>query len=277
MKLFRFSSRPVSFFCWVLLVAGLSACSGKSGPRSSLADTEARAGLGNFTVFAIATDPGTTMVQPVVLYKNRDISQTNDPMRELTPGQAVRDFPLPGCESMKVEMFTGGANCCFGYYLLTSCPDGGHAGYIEPQNGGVGDAQPGLRAYPVDDPAFFYYEPKDPKGLTKLSLSRVDSPRITRYLVFDNGMWRADRAGELPAAYKALTAQIRENKDMNTSAKAISLAYYALMAGEKPSAASKILKRSLPVDFAHLMPEILKDIQASVNSFNPVRMVPLGQ
>ena len=277
MKPFRFSPRFAALFCCAFLAAGLCACAGQSDQRASLADATVRASLGDFTVFAVAADPELPLVQPSLLYKNRDLSQTHDPMRELTPGQSVRDFPLPGCESMKVELFTGGANCCFGYYLLASCPDGGHAAYIEPRNGGVGEAQPALRAYPVDELAFFYYEPANQQGGVKLSLSRVDSPRITRYLVFDGGAWRADRAGELPAAYKALLAQLRGDKTMNRTARAISLAYYSQMAGEKPQAAARVLRRALPKEYAHLAPVILADIQASVDNFNPVRNLVLEQ
>lgn len=276
MTVFRSLPRTAAAVCLILLAAGFAACAKQPGPQADPANTSAHASMGDFTVFAEA-DPGTNLVQPAVLYKNRDISQPGDPVRELTPGKTVQNFPLPGCESMKVEMFTGGANCCFGYYILTTCPDGGHAGYIEPQNGGVGDAEQKLRAYPIDDPAFFYYEPQNQTGGTKLSLSRADSPRITRFLVFDNGAWRTDHAGELSAAYKALLAHVRQDKTMNKAARAISMAYYSLMAGGKPVAAERLLQQSLPREHARLAPAIMADIQASINGFNPVRSLTVTQ
>ncbi|SBW03163.1 exported hypothetical protein [uncultured delta proteobacterium] len=277
MTAFRSLPRFAMTACFVFLVAGLAACAKQPDPQTNLAKAGARANMGDFTVFAVEAEPGTNLVQPTVLYKNRDISQPGDPVREMTPGKIVLNFPQPGCESMKVETFTGGANCCFGYYLLTTCPDGPHAAYIEPQNGGVGDAEQKLRAYPIDDPAFFYYEPQNQTGGTKLSLSRVDSPRITRFLVFDNGVWRADHAGELAAAYKALLDQARKDKTMNKAARAISMAYYSLMAGGKTAAAERLLKQALPREYTHLTPAIMKDIQTSVSSFNPVRSLTVTQ
>ncbi|MCC8194189.1 MAG: hypothetical protein LIP28_06050 [Deltaproteobacteria bacterium] len=276
MKAFRFAPRSFAFLCGAFLAAGLSACAGHAGREADLASASARADLGDFTVFAVAAEPETGLLQPALLYKNRDISPAQEPVRDITPGPKVADFPLPGCESMKVEMFTGGANCCFGYYLLASCPDGEHAAYVEPRNGGVGEARTEMKAYAVDDPAFFYYEPKNQSGADKLSLSRVESPRLTRFLVFDNGEWRADKAGEFPAAYKALLADVRRDKTMNRTARAVSMAYYALMAGRKEAEASRILKRALPGQYGSLAPEVFNDVKAAVAGFDPARTLTVA-
>ena len=268
---FRFA--PI--VCCLFFVAGLTACAGTNcqvHPENS----SMQATLGEFSVSTVAAEAETDLIQPSLRYKNREISPASDPIRELTAGAKVENFPLPDCASMSVEMFTGGANCCFGYYLITSCADGDHAAYIEPRNGGLGEALPNLRAYPVDDPAFFYYEPQNQQGADKLALSRVESPRLTRLLVFADGAWRADIPGEFPAVYTLLLSETRKAKDMDKAARGISLAYYALMAGQKDDAAFKLLKRSLSQKHAPLASTIFTDIKNSVLDFAPVRNLVLG-
>ena len=115
------------------------------------------------------------------------------------------------------------------------------------------------------------------KGANKLSLSRVDSPRITRFLVFENNAWRAGKPGELPAAYASPLAQVRKDKDANRTAKAMSMAYYTLMAGEKEADAARVLKRTLPGTYASLAPVILADIKAAVAGFDPVRNLTVNK
>jgi len=265
--------RPLAVVCCLFLAA----CAGHAGKEASPEMATVQAKMGYFTVISVATQPETGLVLPALLYKNQDVSPITDPMRSLSASPEVQDFPLPGCESVTVEMFTGGANCCFGYYLLTSCPDGSSAAYIEPRNGGLDNAQHALRAYPLDDPTFFYYEPKSQKSVNKLSLSRVESPRITRFLVFENNAWRADKPGELPAAYTSLLAQTRKDKDVNRTAKAISMTYYTLMIGGNDAAAARVLKRSLPGTYAPLASVILADIKAAVAEFDPVRNLDISK
>jgi len=277
MKPLTMIHRSVPLFCLFALVLCLGACFGQSGPESALPGPNARAQLGNFFLLSPDEDPATKMAPAILLHSGKDITQINDPMREVTADGPLADFPLPGCESMKVEMFTGGANCCFGYYLLTSCPDGEHAGYLEPGNGGVGEAQPALRAYAVDDPTFFYYQPKNQKAASPLFLSRADSPRVNRFLVYDKGLWRADKPGEFPAVYKSLLVELDRDKDMNPTAKAISTAYYSLMAGEKASAIFRELKRALPKEWTPLTNTVNADIRAAVKDFNPVKNLKIGK
>ena len=246
----------------------LAACVGSgTTPKNATVLTD----LGDFTVLSIAPQPETGLVQPSLLYKNREISPAVDPMRTLDAGQKTQNFPLPGCQSVTVEMFTGGANCCFGEYILTTCPDGSYAAFIEPRDGGLGDPQKALRAYPIDDPAFMYYEPENQKGRNKLALNRVESPRVSRFLVFERGAWRTDKPGEFPAAYATLFAEVQKDKQTNKTARAISMAYYTLMAGEKDAAAARTLNRALPKSYAPLARTILADIKTAIAAFDPVR------
>ncbi len=260
------------FPAWLaaLLALCLFACAPREAARPDAGESAVRARLGNFALAVTAPDAD-NMVRPELLYNNRELAAPDDPVRDVSVKQSRRDFPLPGCESLTVEMFTGGANCCFGYYLLTRCPNGEYAASIEPGEGGLGDGVRNLRAYPATDASFFYYEPPDQSGNDRFSLSRAESPRLTRYLVFDDGAWRADRAGEFKAVYAGLLDRTAGDKQMNRAARAISMAYYSLMAGKGPDIAARALRRNLPKQYAGLASAIFADITTAVEAFGPVR------
>lgn len=274
MKPFRAVTRLLSLVCAFSLVFALCSCVKQSGTEG-VPEGEKLAALGGFSLVSPGPDAATDLTPAFLLYKGKDISQMTDPMREITVREAVEEFPAPGCEGVVVEMFTGGANCCFGYYLLTTCTDGDHAAYMEPADGGLGEPQPGMRAYSVTDTAFFYYSPRDQKKPGAISLSRVDSPRPDRFLVYDNGVWRADKLGEFAAAYKALRAEAIKKKGGNALAKNITVAYYSLMAGDDPATVSRTLERAmrrgLTKQNAHIPAVVFADIQKAVEEFNPVK------
>ncbi|MDL2210052.1 hypothetical protein LJC26_04530 [Desulfovibrio sp. OttesenSCG-928-O18] len=262
--------RFVFVLCCCLFV---SACTCRTPAGQNLADGDVRARLGNFTV---AVSEGTAMQQPHVWYKNKDLAPAQEEVRTLSVTQSVRNFPLPECESMKVEVFTGGANCCFGYYLLTRCPGDEYAAYVQPFDGGVGEPVGAMRAYPVNDPSFMYYAPKGQSGDKQLSFIRPESPRLTRYVVFEGNAWRADKPGEFTAAYKELAAKARADKDMNPSAKAITVAYYSMMAGGKKDVLKRRFQAALPKEYRNLADTIFTDIEKAVTGFAPVQNLDIA-
>ena len=263
-------------FCLLLGFAALCGCVKQATPGPVADSGQVRARLGDFAVAASPAE-AENLVVPSLQHKGAALTKTSEPVRALSPEQTQTAFPLPECQSMKVEMFTGGANCCFGYYLLTQCPDGDFAAYVEPRDGGLGTGDRKLRAYPADESAFYYYEPTGQQGEDKLSLSRAVSPRPTRYIVFDNGSWRVDKPGEFPAVYNALILRNARDKGMDPAARAITEAYYTLMAGKNADAALRALKRSLPGKYASLATQIFADIQKAVTDFNPVRNLVVDQ
>lgn len=273
MRFFSYGQARVAF-CSILVLALCGACTGRK-PESAPETSGVRARLGGF---ALSTSGPADEITPSLAYKGADITQTGETVRAVDPEQEVRNFPLPGCRSMKVEMFTGGANCCFRYYLLSECPDGSHAAYIEPRDGGMGAANASMRAYTMDDAAFFYYSPAgqtaDQSGDAPFSFSRAESPRITRYIVYENGEWRPDRPGEFKAAYRSLRAQAVRGEGV-PGAKAVMAAYYSLMAGDAEDTAMRTLSMNLPGKYRKLSPGIFADIKKAVADFNPVKNLDL--
>ena len=176
--------------------SGLAACSGDEG-NSASAESKANATSAQPDVSANATQPE---IQPpaaeneepglavgakddfgkfaievsaapevegfkrvAVKHDGKLLLRDEDPYRVVTPGAELRDFPLPGCESMTLELFTGGANCCFRYYILTTCPDEDVAAFSVPADGGLGEATTvadEVKGFAMSDPAFMYYSPQ---------------------------------------------------------------------------------------------------------------------
>lgn len=237
---------------------------------------DGRAPAPGFTLVALPAPHDQTMAS--LLYDGHEIAR-DGPFRDVAPEPAVEDPFDPGCRVTKVELFTGGANCCFGYYFLAECPAGAYAGYLEPYGGSAGEFAPvpgvGVGAYPITDPAFMYYGPEDDSGTLLFSLIRPDSPRPERFLLRDANGWRPDYRGEFPAAYAAMAADVRENADIPPVARAITAAYYDLMAEKDAKSVARTLKRELPQEYAPHASVIFTDIESAVESFNPVKNLGL--
>ena len=280
-------------------VVVLAACSGDAGNKTSTqskanataappADGEQEPGLAagaktNFGKFAIEVGAAPEVEgfkRVAVKHDGKLLRQDDDPYRVVTPGDELRDFPLPGCESMTLELFTGGANCCFGYYILTACPDEDAAAFSTPADGGLGEAVTvagEVKGFAMSDPAFMYYSPQGREnGAAALSLSRVESPRPTRYVVFDDSAWRAYKLGEFAPAYQTLAAEAKaDGQGGKTAGRAIALAYYAHMAGADAAEVKTVLKAELPTEFADLSDTIFDDVVKAAAEFKPFERLPL--
>ncbi|CAK7020236.1 MAG: hypothetical protein DELT_02390 [Desulfovibrio sp.] len=273
MKPYTFSLRfafTLSLCCAVILLGGCPQTREATLDASNAPNPEGAAStpLARIGEFSVTATPGADNLQTVDVYKNGgSITQFSDPVRDVAPDIVRHDFPLPGCTSQKVEIFTGGANCCFGYYILTACPDGQHAAFVKPLDGSMGAPVGSLRAYPVSDPSFMYYS-KEP-----VSFIRPTSPRFTRYIVFDNGTWRADRIGEFPAAYRSLAGKALADDKMDKTAKAITVAYYNYMAGDKETPLKSAFRRALPKEYRNVSASIFEDIKKAAVGFNPVKNI----
>ncbi len=208
-----------------------------------------------------------------ITYSGKIAAEPEDePFRETSFEKPGGDFPASGCETLKLEVFTGGANCCFGYYIMTSCPDGDYLGYIEPFDGMMSKSSlPG--AFSVDEPYFIYYGVED--GTVSLDLSRVESPRPQRLLVFENGAWRADKVGEFAQHYRSLSEKAGDGFDKGAPAAAILKAYYAYMAGDSKEQVLGLLKKELPAEYAVLSEAIFADIAGAAGNLDLVEMLPI--
>ena len=278
---------------------GLAACSGSGedkAPAAENADTadnpalpdsaQSNEGLPpgklDFAKFSIEVkaSPEAENYKLVTLsHSGKTVTADDGVYRIVTPGAATKDFPLPGCETMTLELFTGGANCCFGYYILSACPDEDAAAFHEPTDGSMGAATTvagTAKGYPITDPAFMYYSPAGQRSDPPLSLSRVASPRLIRYVIFADNAWREDKIGEFAQAYKELAAQAAtDNADIDPAARAISLAYYTHMAGADDAEVKALLEAELPTEFAYLKDTIFNDILKAAAEFKPFTPVPL--
>ncbi len=226
--------------------------------------------------FTVLVKQGPNSAKLDVRCENQSLSRHENDMREVYTDPSLENFPLPGDHTLKVNCFTGGANCCFGYYILTS-GNNTAAAYIPPLDGGLGPADlPDRAAFALNDPIFMYYEKKDAEG-KGFALSRVDSPRPNRLLVFDEAHWRIDRPGEFPGYYANLLALLDHprNQPLQREAKALLKAYYRLMAGQSKQTTVQYLAHEMPDKYASILQPVFEDIETATREFDPVETLPL--
>lgn len=220
------------------------------------------------------------MINLTILRDGTQLVADDGGYRTVKPGEAHEAFPREGCATMAVDLFTGGANCCFGSYIMTRCDGDAFLSFIEPYDGGLG--QPHMlpdgksMGYVIGDGYFMYYEPEGQKGDTPLSFSRVTSPRFQRFLVFENGLWRADKPGEFADEYRARAEKAKADKELEPSAKAITEAYYIMMSGDT-AMAEEVFRAALPGQYAELRETIIADIKEAVEGFNPAEGISPAQ
>ena len=243
----------------------------KAGQPKPVLEPVAKARLGKFDVSAYALGKNGDEFRLAVEHDGNSIAQTGETYRTVKTA-LKKDIPT-SAETVVVEVFTGGANCCLGYYLLTSLNGKEAAAFIDPRDSALAEAtdvgEGKSRTFTLTDPSFMYYT----QGT--VSLNRPESPRLERFIVFENGAWRVDTRGEYAAAYKALARKVKTNKEGNPTANAISFAYYSLMAGTEKSAVAKAFNVMLPQDQSSLASAMFADVEKAVDSFTPLKIIRL--
>ena len=216
-----------------------------------------------------------------ILHDGKPVSTATDAYRTVEISDRVNNYPVENCETLSLEMFTGGANCCFGYYILSACPDADAAVYIDPIPGGMSADPKNLgdtMGYAVTDPSFMYYSTEE-DGDDSITLSGAESPRLVRYVVFDVDRWRLDKRGEFTAAYRQLSAEAdglqADGPVPNPVSRAIYMSYYSYMAGDDPVAVKALLKTQLPVQYSHLSDVVFSDIEKAVTEYKPLEVMEL--
>ncbi len=249
--------------CMLLPASALANNSTASKPATTLE-------FGKFKVLpAGSADARTLDIQ----HNGKSILQLNESFQELTFDEVQKDIPLPGCETLKVNLNTGGTNN--GYYLLSICKDKDFAAYVKPYDGGV-MFDPELKTYTAYDPSFMDYQAKLANSDDGINLSRAESPRMTRILVFENGIWRADKPKEFADFYTTLQNTTEGDEAMPGAARSIAATYYAYMAGVPRMQASSLLKKLLPTEYTNMSDKIFSDIQKAIREFKIVQNLDLN-
>ncbi|MBE1236046.1 hypothetical protein IHV25_00025 [Phaeovibrio sulfidiphilus] len=254
----------------------------KPGEEVRIDSSAAKTYRTDFGPFALLAEPefGGETLDAKLVFDEREVDASARGFVIFNPRAEVRDFPLPGCRTLPVEMYSGGANCCFTYYILTTCTDDSvsYASYID-ANGKSSMGNPetlengtASLVFPISDPAFQYYQPRGQSDENPLFLSGADSPALTRFLIFDETIWRPDQAGRHQEAYDILIAQVRNAADMHPAARAIAIAYYTAMKGDE---SLEVLEELLPVDWAPYKELINADILDAIENFEPVHTIDL--
>lgn len=201
--------------------------------------------------------------------------KTNEP-------RTIRHAPLEDCRTLLAYCFSGGAHCCTTLFIATECGSGesldmadlGHsAAKVECIRSGE---TPG-RVLKVQDWQLAYYGPEN----SEFQLSFACSPAMTRLLVFDNGHWRADRAGEFSRFYSGLLRQAekralhsaRIHQTELAASLSIKAAYYVLMSGRPVEDAVQVLNRLFPKKWKFETAKIAQDISRAASEFNPVETI----
>lgn len=255
--------RKVMIFGFACALVGFGLASQASAGEAS------EINLGKFEAYIKMDSDGLTRLK--VLCGKKDITEDEeDAYREVTFNEPFPNFPVENMQTVKINIYTGGANCCQGYYLLVveNLPEGAkhYAAYVEPYDGGLAVNNEPV-GYAAIDPAFKGYSIEG----TDVFLSRAESPRLSRLLVFENGKWRADKIGEFGNYYMNMA---EETEDLvNPLSKAIALGYYYVMADYPPDEAKAVLQRYMPKEFAdkpEIVDQIFADIEEAAREFDPV-------
>jgi hypothetical protein len=194
----------------------------------------------------------------------------------------VPNTPLPNCSVLLAYCFSGGAHCCTTLFIATKCGPSISLDMADlgDTNGEVKFTQaedlPG-KAIKVHDWQFAYYGPED----SQIQLSFVDSPAMTRLLVFDNGHWRVDRVGEFSRFYSRLLheavnearSSTRKREPELTTSLAMKAAYYSLMSGKRIEEAAEVLNRLFPIRWRPEADKVIQDIYRAVSEFDPVEVI----
>lgn len=173
----------------------------------------------------------------------------------------VEDYPRQGLRTLFVPTYGGGANCCVVDVIVTKIEsrlvvgvvDSGSGHGISPEavNNGEELTVSSICAKrtdldSVDDASFGW--------------CTATAPRPDTGLVFDNDAWRFARPGEKPALYDALLQkelaaatdpgnQPRYGEPLDKEivyANAVTIVFYAVMAGKSEAESSDFLHRALP-------------------------------
>jgi len=196
--------------------------------------------------------------------------------------RTLKSTPLPGCRSLLAYCFSGGAHCCTTLFIATECGssvslDMADLGHSDKEVEFTQTKGPPGKVMKVHDWQFAYYGPEE----SDIQLSFVDSPAMTRLLVYDNGRWRVDRVGEFSEFYTNLdreavkTAQSgqRRRGPGLTASIAIKAAYYEIMRGKPVEDAEEILNRLFPAEWRPKAGMVIQDINRAVYEFNPLEIV----
>ncbi len=196
-----------------------------------------------------------------------NIAQSDEGYSAVDYDELRQNFPLPGYQTLKINMFTGGANCCFGYYLLSSSAQASVAAYIAP-----GDYNVVWESgrYVISDPYFMYYAPAFADN--KIAFNRVQSPRPLRLLVFEQGKWRMDKPGEFPAFYQEQMALLPHRQPPhNQLAGEILRLYYALMSGQNEDECRAAFMRAPLAEYQKFHSQLFDEVSKSAKIFNPIQ------
>lgn len=213
----------------------------------------------------------------------KKLAQADCAFKTHGPG-TVASIPFPGCHTLLAYCYSGGAHCCTTLFIATDCGPVSSLDRadIENDNGEVKFVRADgtlRREIEVHDWQFAYYGSPD----MKIQFSFADSPAMVRLLVFSDGHWRADRAGEFKSFYlrllheadKKASSAAQRGKNALASSLAMQAAYYDLMTGASANEAGQVLKRLLPAGLRSETAEVMQDIRRAVSRFDPV--APVGR
>jgi len=196
--------------------------------------------------------------------------------------RTVPHTPFHDCHTLLAYCFSGGAHCCTTLFIATQC-DSGESLDMADLGHSAGEVQFILtdgakgKVMKVHDWQFAYYGLEN----SEIQFSFASSPAMTRLLVFDNGHWRADRAGEFSRFYSRLVRQTENKARISawrrwtelTASLAIKAAYYDLMSGKPVEDAARVLDRFFPDRWKPYSGKIVQDVCRAASGFNPVQTI----
>ena len=239
------------------LVLGIIALLWAGNPCAALA---AEIRLGKFLVQE-TPDKEVETYAALRISHGKQVIMEADVSRGTVEGTTIRqDFPVPGCRTMVIPVFTGGAHCCFELYLASQC--GGEDRLYSVGLGHSDDAEftdlnaDGRMEMIVDDWSFAYYGPDG----GEVSMSFAESLPFPRVFVHDKDGWRVDHPGEFAGFYTAKRRELEQEFKDPDPGPAIVWAALALMEGLPQKDVAVGFVSRLPKDWRPVAQRVMDDV-----------------
>ncbi len=203
----------------------------------------------------------------------------------VAPTVIIKDgVPASGCQTMLINLSTGGNDFPFDFLILTNC-NGNFANKTDSSRTEASffALSNGTTKLKVTDGSFDDYRPAASIALGQQpSLCSASSPAMARLMVFQGQTWRPDQPGEFQDFYKEIMAksdlgksksQTDRTDTQSRAAHAIQTAYYSYMSTGSDLEGRGILEHSLPLSWRPYSNKIWSDITKAAISFNPVKPI----
>mgnify|MGYP001159218427 CR=1 FL=1 len=135
-------------------------------------------------------------------YKDKNIIKEYSLDGDIADAKIENNFPSQGMTALIFKLWNGGAVCCWGQVVFVK--NGNNIIYALIDEGRIPDDVKNQKngTIKIFDNRLLQFQAS--KGNTFVAFAPGDALLLPRFIVFENNSWRADKEGELSAAYKKM-------------------------------------------------------------------------